>query len=214
MYDVDLFDVPDGTLTALRGAGRIVICYFSAGTREDWRADAADFPPSAVGLPLPDWPGEAWLDIRDPAVRAVLTARLDRAVTRGCDGVEPDNVDGYDNANGFQLTAQDQQDFNVFLANAAHQRGLSVGLKNALGLVTVLEPHFDWALNEECVAFQECAAVQPFVAAGKAVFHAEYVDAAPAGAALATTVCADSSRSGFSTLIKTWELDAWRIACP
>src|SRR5687767_3273706 len=48
MYDVDLFDAPDDVLTRLRADQRIVICYFSAGSHEDWRPDAADFPAAAI----------------------------------------------------------------------------------------------------------------------------------------------------------------------
>ena len=70
----------------------------------------------------------------------MIASRLDIAAARGCDGVEPDNVDGYDNDSGFELTRADQIDFNRFLATEAHQRGLSVGLKNALDLVEELEP--------------------------------------------------------------------------
>lgn len=42
--------------------------------------------------------------------------RLDKAVSRGCDGVEPDNVDGYSNHNGLGLTASDQLAYNKWLA--------------------------------------------------------------------------------------------------
>ena len=31
-YDIDLFDVDAGVITDLQARGRIVICYFSAGT--------------------------------------------------------------------------------------------------------------------------------------------------------------------------------------
>jgi len=34
-------------------------------------------------------------------------------------------------------------------------------------------PHFDWALNEQCFEFDECDLLDPFVAAGKAVFGVE-----------------------------------------
>ena len=33
---------------------------------------------------------------------------------------------------------------------------------------------FDWALNEECVQYQECDQLTPFIEAGKAVFGVEY----------------------------------------
>lgn len=38
--------------------------------------------------------------------------------------------------------------------NAAHQRGLSICLKNDVGQVVDPEPYFDWALNEECYNYE------------------------------------------------------------
>jgi hypothetical protein len=212
-YDIDLFDAPDAAIDALHADGRKVICYFSAGSWEDWRPDADAFDPAAVGLPLEGWPGERWLDVRSDAVRGVMAARLDLAAARGCDAVEPDNVDGYRNPSGFPLSREDQVDYNRFLADEAHARGLSVGLKNAVGLVAELEPHFDWALNEECFFYDECVGLRPFLDAGKAVFHTEYVDERWQGPMKRDAVCGDPRVGGFSTLIKTWDLDAWGLVC-
>lgn len=213
MFDLDLFDVPMATMAALQGQGVTVVCYFSAGSHEDWRPDADDFPPTAIGNPLGEWPGEHWLDIRDPGVRQVLAARLDLAAQKGCDAVEPDNVDGYTNDPGFPLTGDDQLDFNRWLAAEAHARGLSVGLKNDLDQLEALLPHFDWALNEECMVYDECDRLDVFIDAGKAVFHTEYVDDAAQGRGLAATVCPDAQARSFSTLIKEWDLTEWGIAC-
>lgn len=213
MYDIDLFD-NDSQVQALHSAGRVVICYFSAGSREDWRPDAGQFQASDYKNPLDNWPGETWLDVRSNNVRGIMKARLDLAVSKGCDGVEPDNVDGYSNSTGFPLTESDQLDYNRFLASEAHSRGLSIGLKNALDLVPQLVSDFDWALNEECLSYDECAALAPFIAANKAVFHVEYVDSPGEGDAKLNDVCGDSTITGFSTLIKQWDLDAWRLACP
>jgi endo-alpha-1,4-polygalactosaminidase (GH114 family) len=213
MYDIDLFDAPDAQLSQLHADARVVICYFSAGSHEDWRPDAGDYPPEAIGDPLDGWPGEHWVDIRNPDVRSILEARLDLAVERGCDGVEPDNVDGFANATGFPLSPDDQLDFNRFLATAAHARNLSVGLKNDLEQIDALLDDFDWALDEECLSYDECDLLSPFIDAGKAVFHVEYVDAPADGPSLAESVCPAILELGFSSLIKTWELDAWRIAC-
>jgi len=52
-------------------------------------------------------------------------------------------VDGYDNGTGFSITYDDQIAYNVFLANAAHQRGLSVALKNDLGQIVDLDAWMD-----------------------------------------------------------------------
>lgn len=214
MYDVDLVGVDDATFDALRADGRVLICYFSAGSLEDGRPDEAAFPAEAVGERLIEWPGERWVDVRHPGIRDAMRARLDLAVARGCDGVEPDNVDGYTHPTGFDFTADDQRDFNRFLAREAHARGLSVGLKNALDLVPDLVDDFDWALNEECAAYEECATLQPFIAAGKAVFHVEYVDDIAEGPAMVDIACNAPGTDGFSTLVKRWDLDAWVLTCP
>ena len=38
---------------------------FSAGTKEDWRADADDFPVASLGEALGDWEGEVWVDVNN-----------------------------------------------------------------------------------------------------------------------------------------------------
>lgn len=44
----------------------------------------------------------------------------------------------------------------------------------ALIQIPLLEPFFDFSVNEQCHEFAECNAMAPFVAAGKPVFNAEY----------------------------------------
>ncbi|CAM4973319.1 unnamed protein product [Rotaria socialis] len=55
MYDIDLWDTPNNTITALKNAGKKVIYYFSAGSYEDWRQDKSRFPASVKGDPLDGW---------------------------------------------------------------------------------------------------------------------------------------------------------------
>ena len=45
-----------------------------------------------------------------------MAARLDLAVSRQCDGVEPDNMDGYMNDSGFDMTGAHQLAYNRWLA--------------------------------------------------------------------------------------------------
>jgi len=208
MFDLDLYDTPQEVFDELHAAGRTVICYFSAGSYEDWRPDAADFPPEALGNPLGGWPGEWWLDVTHPQVRTIMAARLDYAVARGCDGVDPDNVDGYTNNPGFSFGYAEQLDYNTFLADEAHARGLSVGLKNDLDQIGDLEPSFDFAVNEECFDYNECDALQPFVQAGKAVFQIQY-----GGEDQVDAICPQANARDLDTLIKNMQLDAWRIYC-
>jgi endo-alpha-1,4-polygalactosaminidase (GH114 family) len=208
MYDIDLFDAPDAKIAQLHAAGRIVICYFSAGSYENWRPDANQFPAAALGNELDGWPGERWLDTRSAAVRNIMKARLDLAAQRGCDGIEPDNVDGYTNGSGFSLTASTQLNYNRFLATEAHARGLSVGLKNDLDQVAQLIDDFDWALDEQGFQYDECDSLDPFIAAGKAVFEVEY-----GSQTLANSVCPQANAKNFDTLVKRLDLDATRISC-
>ncbi|MBI5525321.1 MAG: endo alpha-1,4 polygalactosaminidase [Deltaproteobacteria bacterium] len=213
VYDIDLFDTDQSVINKLKADGRKVICYFSAGSYEDWRPDKAKFQKSDYGKPLDNWPGEWWLDVRSQNVRIIMADRMDIAVQKKCDAVDPDNVDGYQNDTGFPLTAADQQDYLEFLADAAHARGLAVGLKNCLGLVTKVVSRFEFQVNEECLAYNECRDLKPFINADKPVFHIEYVNQTSEGPARKAEVCGDPTIAGFSTLIKTWDLDAWRLTC-
>jgi hypothetical protein len=82
-----------------------------------------------------------------------------------------------------------------------------------VSLAALLEPDFDWALNEECLAFDECSLLRPFISARKPVFQVEYVDAISEGPQRQSEVCGDATIRGFSTLIKTWDLGPEFLAC-
>ena len=207
MFDIDLFDNPASVVAALHRQGRRVVCYLDAGTLEPERPDTADYPAVVIGKELPDWPGEHWLDIRRLDVLGPLVERrLDLCRSKGFDAVEPDNVDAYSNDSGFPLTAADQLRFNRFLADAAHARGLSVGLKNDVDQAAALEPSFDWALDEQCFQYHECSRLRPFVRARKAVFEVEY-ELAPA------RFCARARAAGFMAMRKRFALGVWRRQC-
>lgn len=216
IYDIDLFDNSADLFASLHAQGRKVICYFSGGSYEDWRPDASAFPAAGLGNALDGWPGEKWLDVRSTGVRDVLAARLDLAKQKGCDGVEPDNVDGYANNTGFPLTAQDQLDFNGWLATEAHARGLAIGLKNDLDQVPELVGSFDFAVNEQCHAYDECLMLAPFTGAGKPILNVEYADpeSLANAQALTTTVCTPSRAVFMYTLVLPLLLDdSFRVSC-
>lgn len=48
-----------------------------------------------------------------------MLTRLELSVTKGCDGVDPDNINGYDNDNGLGLTQASALDYINFFADAA-----------------------------------------------------------------------------------------------
>ena len=215
LYDIDLFDTDTNTIASLKQSGKTVICYFSAGSYEDWRPDADAFPNSTLGNELDGWGGERWLDIRDDTVKNIMLSRLDLAKKKGCDGVEPDNVDGYSNDNGLGLTPNDQLAYNKFLATEAKKRGLQVGLKNDLEQAQELEPFFDFSLNEQCHIYEECNMLLPFIRHNKPVLNAEYAKAYVNNTNGARdALCAESKAMGLSTLILPKALDgSFRYSC-
>ncbi|MBT2489510.1 endo alpha-1,4 polygalactosaminidase [Streptomyces sp. ISL-96] len=206
VYDIDGFENGSSTVRRLHRDGRKVICYLNAGAWESFRPDHRDFPAAVRGRPN-GWPGERWLDIRRlDVLRPLMAKRFDMCRARGYDAVEPDLLDAYLEDTGFPLTAGHQLAYNRMLASLAHERGLSVGLKNDLPQIPELVDDFDFAVNEECAELNECAALTPFVRAGKAVFHVEY--ATPVG-----EFCAQSRKLGLSSMRKRLDLGAWRRPC-
>jgi hypothetical protein len=211
LYDIDLFDSSETLIKELHSKGKKVICYFSAGSFENWREDANKFPAETLGKDLDGWDGERWLDIRNKKLYPIMKSRLELAKQKGCDGVEPDNVDGYTNKSGFKLTTNDQLEYNIFLADEAHKRGLSIGLKNDLDQIKTLEQYFDFSVNEQCHEYNECNKLKPFIEANKPVFNAEYNKKYKNNR---EKLCKESLKLGFQTLILPMDLDdSFRISC-
>ncbi|MER7702278.1 endo alpha-1,4 polygalactosaminidase [Kitasatospora sp. NPDC097605] len=206
VYDIDGFETDASVVAALHAKGRKVICYINAGSWEDFRPDSAAFARALQGSGN-GWKGEKWFDIRRiDQLKPLMAARFDMCKQKGFDAVEPDTIEAYNQDSGFPLTADDQLRYNRMLAALAHERGLAIGLKNDLEQIPALLGDFDFAVNEECAQFDECARLSPFIQAGKAVFHVEYK--------LGTEkFCARTRALGFSSMQKKLELDAWRKPC-
>jgi hypothetical protein len=223
---VDLFDTEASAIAALKprmngvtGAtlpNRTIVCYYSAGSYEDWRPDAASFTAPSRRAPMGSWP-EDWLEIFDTTtlenvVKPIMLARLQLAAYKGCDAVEPDNVDCY--ANSACLLSIDPTDgyqaqlaYNQWTANEAHALGLAVGLKNDLDQVADLQPFYDFAVNEQCGNYGECDTLLPFLKNDKAVFRTEYETTLSQWCAdLATT----QSYGQFFSLLHADSIGLWR----
>lgn len=92
VFDIDMEGTPAATIATLKAKGKTTICYFSAGTHEDWRSDAKSWDPSDYGNQLADWPGERWANINSQGVRNIMEERIKRAAEKGCDALDPDNI--------------------------------------------------------------------------------------------------------------------------
>lgn len=222
IYDIEMFpNETSGAVEMLQQKGYKVICYVDVGSWENWRDDKAVFPSSILGAQYYGFPDERWLDIRDvnpqksqtgEALAAILLARFDRALNMGCDAVEPDNMDGYDTtaheSSGFPLTYEDQIYFNLWVANAVHERGMLIGLKNDINQAH--DPRiyevFDFVVSEQCFQYDECHFFTDFLDLNKPVFETEYTLGL-------SKFCPDAKASRISAIKKREDLDTWRQDC-
>jgi hypothetical protein len=207
MYEIDMFDSTTAQVQKLHDLYRFAICYVDAGSWENWRPDAKSYPKSVLGKPLQGWPGERWVNIRRLDVLGpILTKRVQKCRSKGFDGIDFDNVDGYQNPTGFHLSSADQLRFNTYLANLAHRNGLTVLLKNDPDQVKTLQPYYNGAVVEQCFQYQECTKFEPFVTADKPVFEIEYSLAK-------SKFCPKAAKLNFNSMKKHLALGPWLSRC-
>jgi len=210
VIDIDL-DVGKSVVDHYHSKGTKVICYVSVGSYENWRTDADQFPDEVLGKDYEGWSGEKWLDIRRIDLLApIMLARLDECAAKGFDGVEPDNMQIWDNDTGFPLTYEDQLRYALWLAEEAHKRGLAIGQKNAPDQTKDLVGVYDFAITEDAFYYNWAKDMLPYIQAGKPVFAAEYTDLPGDFEAF----CRQSKQLGFSTILKHRDLDVWIGSCP
>ncbi|PHH70074.1 hypothetical protein CDD82_7352 [Ophiocordyceps australis] len=220
VYDIDVFDNSQQTIQRLQDAGIKVICYFSAGSYEDWRPDKAAFLESDMGKPLDGWKGERWLNVSSENVRSIMRQRIKLSASKGCDAIDPDNIDGYDNKNGIDLTQDQAADYIRFLSREAAQYNMTTGLKNAAAIINDVLDDVVFSVNEQCKEKSECDSYDGFINANKPVFNIEYPHDAGNGLSDSSKnrFCDDNKPENagsnrFSTVIKKMNLDGWVEYC-
>ena len=215
MLDIDLFDTSQEKIDEIHQKGKKVICYFSAGSFEDWRPDADKFTDEMKGEKMEGW-DELWLDIRIPALTDIMKARIDLAKEKNCDAVDPDNIDGYSNNTGFDFTMEDEIAYLTTLAEYAHKQGMAIGFKNGLRMIPTLKTIFDFDINEQCHQYEgDCDWLKGFVEEGKPVFNIEYEDKYIDDENEFKKLCDSAVADGFFTFIAPYELDgSFYKPCP
>ncbi|WVQ98378.1 hypothetical protein IAU59_005501 [Kwoniella sp. CBS 9459] len=208
MYIVDMANSTPEQIANYHAKGKKVGCYFSAGTWEPFRADKLQFLPecycgTGVAIDsdgkctgkgsdnnlLGEW-GEWWLDLRSTKclnnVKGIMTKRIQEAASKGCDAIDPDNVDSFMNQQNFGNTAQNEVDYLLWLATTAKANNLAIDLKNSGTLLTdpdtgkstkwtdSLVKAFDFNVIESCHQYDECHTYDPFLKAGKPQIQIEY----------------------------------------
>jgi|GEM_PF-970208 len=216
MYDIDMENASSALVSRLKAKGMYVVCYVESGDWASGRPDAGDYAPAILGRNIDGFPDEKFVNITaidSPAgptgktLRQIMMARLDRAKEKGCEGIEPDLDDLHTYTTGFTITQAKQVAFNKLMIEAAHARGMSMGLKNGAdpdGTFNqqMLTAGADWVINEECNQYDECAGYKQFITAGRAVFQVEYLDNQKVPYAGASGSCAKNNAANFDGIVK------------
>jgi len=170
-------DVQERYIRQIIADGKSVICYVNVGAWENWRDDANDFPEAVLGNDYFGWPGERWLDVRNlKVVLPLMRRRFQDALSKGCEGIDPDNMNGWSVNTGFPISFNDQLIYNQAIAREIRRMGMLAGLKNDNEQVRELEPFSDFAVVEECAQYRECDDFELFIENNKPVFGIEYTD--------------------------------------
>lgn len=195
--------------TAAPAVGRYSICYVNAFQTQP--GESADWPEEALlrrdGEPVidPEWPDEVIVDTSSTASRSlildVVAPWIRACAAAGYDAIEFDNLDTFTRTDG----ALDEAD-NLALARdlvaVAHESRLAAGQKNAAEVASEARRSagFDFAVAEECAAFEECPAYSEVY--GEHVIDIEYTDQLPRSFA---EMCADA-RTPASTVLRDRQL--------
>jgi hypothetical protein len=176
-------------------AGAYAICYVNGfqtqpGERNAWPDEVLLRGSDGELVHDPDWPDEVLLDTRTPDKRAAIAAVVNPWITgcaeSGYQGVEFDNLDTYTRSDGM-LRRDDAVALATQFVAAAHSAGLAAAQKNAVEDAPALRAAgFDFAVTEECAAYEECSAITAVYGSG--VIDVEYTDNLPRSF---TAMCAD-----------------------
>jgi hypothetical protein len=187
------YDVADGVKIVARDStsepaeGVYSICYVNGfqsqpGDDERWSVDNPDLvlrDDEGDAIVDPNWPDEFILDTSSAEKRnridRMIGASIDLCADKGFDAVEIDNLDTYSRSDG-RITVDDNLALAALFADRAHTLALAIGQKNSaeLGERGRMEAHFDFAVTEECVRFDECADYAAVY--GDGVIDIEYTD--------------------------------------
>ncbi|KAK3217539.1 hypothetical protein GRF29_1g3370250 [Pseudopithomyces chartarum] len=201
VIDIDMFDNDAATISKLKKDGKKVICYFSAGSRENWRGDASRFTSNDYGKVMDGWEEENWVNVKSQNVKNIMADRIKLAASKGCDAVDPDNTDGFVSTpstirfqpldqsgsppqnppdeneppqDGYNWGEQAYVDYFKFLAGEAKKNNMAIGLKNSISMIPQVVNLIQFAVNEQCHEYNECEDYLPLTQADKAVFAINY----------------------------------------
>lgn len=180
VIDTDMFNTDESKIGKYKNEGHYVICYIDVGSTEKGRPDTAQLEPYTTKS-YDGFEGEKWLDITSwQEFKSVMEKRFEMAKSKGCQGIEADNTDCYNNNCVSGVSKEDlikyQIEYLEWIATTIHKKGMTVALKNTDDLIEKynLADKFDYAINEQCENYGECNHYDSFFAKNKAVFGVNY----------------------------------------
>ncbi|BBY31292.1 endo alpha-1,4 polygalactosaminidase [Mycolicibacterium sediminis] len=210
-YDLPGMAVVARDATADPPAGAYGICYVNGfqtqpGQGADWlehRSAAVLRDVAGNAVSDPDWPDEYVLDPSTPDGREQILDAVGPVITdcarKGFDAVEIDNLDTFTRFTDRRTGLVDRAgalDLATAYVELAHDHGLAIGQKNAAESTELLRGlGFDFAVAEECAAFDECDSYK--AGYGSHVLQIEYSDNMPRPF---PTVCAAPDRAPLAIL--------------
>jgi hypothetical protein len=136
VYDVDLRDVTKQQISALKGAGSVVICRILAGAALQHHSGSAHvqvgqsiLPKSVSQGAVPGKSGEVFINFGLPDVKHAIEILIERAASFGCDGAEYMRTQ----FTSFQSVAVDEPEqlaFHQWLTQTARTKGMFSVLRN------------------------------------------------------------------------------------
>ncbi|OUM60832.1 glycoside hydrolase family 114 protein, partial [Piromyces sp. E2] len=175
---VDVHSTKKETIAKYHSAGKKVICYFSAGSYENFREDKEAMK-KVSGLisseNLDGW-DEKYFNIKKSGIKPIMEKRIKLAAEKHCDAIEADNLDVCQNVEKIELSTRDCVTYAKWLAKTAHKYDVSIGLKNSKYIAEQVAGEFDFAINESCFTHGKyCQKYKElFLDHNKAVFSIQY----------------------------------------
>lgn len=166
---LDMHDTSPALIKKLKAENVKVICYTSIGTIENFRKDGWYEKVQSAGLSGgsvskmdgSSWRGENWVKkASSPVFKSYLDSKFEMAKSKGCDGIEFDNLDGSEKEN--QKNSKLSSEENIKLISLINtecgkNKEINCGFKNALEIAQKAPiNNFSFLMNERCFQFKEC----------------------------------------------------------
>jgi hypothetical protein len=193
-----------------------IFCHFAAGALGPDDPGFSSLTEDVIGNAVAGDSDRRWVDVRSEQVFKIALTQVAAAVDLGCEGVVPAHVDGQLFETGLGHDATDWLAFNRHLANVAHERGLTVLLKNDGAQAAELVGYFDGQLTENCFSVGRCLenGSDYFRSGGTPILNAELAPDVSTGQMFVDLYCKESIGEGIQTLIApSGASGSFRYAC-